>query len=62
MDITGRKVGSYSLKVQQKQGRLPVNLSSLRNGFYLYTLVLNGKPVAAKKGQQHGKRQQYNNL
>lgn len=48
-DITGREVGSYSLKLQQKQGCLPVNLSSFRNGLYLYSLVIDGKPVATRK-------------
>ena len=46
-DITGRQVSSYALKGQQ--GRLPVSLSNMQNGLYLYTLVLDGKPAATRK-------------
>jgi hypothetical protein len=46
-DITGREVSSYAVK--QKQGNLPVNVIKLPQGIYLYTLEVDGKPIATKK-------------
>ena len=46
-DITGREVSSYNVK--QKHGNLPVNVSRLPHGLYLYTLEVDGKPIATKK-------------
>jgi hypothetical protein len=44
---TGREIKSYALK--KNSSSLKVNVSSLSNGLYLYSLVIDEKPVATKK-------------
>ena len=44
---TGREIKKYDLK--RGESSLKVNLSSFSNGLYLYSLIVDDKPIATKK-------------
>lgn len=48
-DLLGTQVANYNLSSHQKSGQVTVQADSLAGGTYVYTLIVDGTPVASNK-------------
>ncbi|RYE14821.1 MAG: hypothetical protein EOP51_27600 [Sphingobacteriales bacterium] len=47
--VTGRTIGRYALPAKEGAAELPVSLSNVASGLYVYTLTIDGNPAGTKK-------------
>ncbi len=48
-NMNGKQVANYELDSQQKNGQVTIQANGLPNGTYVYTLIVNGTPLATNK-------------